>query len=91
MARNESQALAAGVIVSSVLAAIGGCWWPVEITPPWMQHAALLLPAGWAMDGLHKLISYGDEPASVVPHLAALLAATAVVGWVAVRRFRFVE
>ena len=90
VARSESQSLAAGVIASSVLAAVGGCWWPVEITPPWMLHAALLLPTGWAMDGLHKLISYGDTPASVVPHVAALAAATLLVGWLAVRRFRFV-
>ena len=90
VARSESQALAAAVIASSVLAAVGGCWWPVEITPPWMQHAALLLPTGWVMDGLHKLISYGDTAASVVPHVAALSAATVLVGWLAVRRFRFV-
>jgi ABC-type multidrug transport system permease subunit len=89
IARTESQALAAGVILSSVLAAVGGCWWPVEVTPKWMQQAALLLPTGWAMDGLHKLISYGDSPASVALHLAGLAAATMVVGCVAVRRFRF--
>jgi ABC-type multidrug transport system permease subunit len=89
IARTESQALAAGVILSSVLAAVGGCWWPVEVTPKWMQQAALLLPTGWAMDGLHKLISYGDSPASVALHLAGLAAATIVVGCVAVRRFRF--
>src|SRR5207302_1495237 len=89
LARTESQALAAGVIVSSILAALGGCWWPVEITPFWMQHSALLLPTGWAMDGLHKLISYGDPPSSVAPHLAAFIFATAAVGFLAVRRFRF--
>jgi ABC-type multidrug transport system permease subunit len=89
VARTESQALAAGVILTNLLAAIGGCWWPVEITPKWMQQAALLLPTGWAMDGLHKLISYGDSPASVVPHLLALAGATAVAGYVAVKRFRF--
>ena len=88
LARTESQALAAGVIAANLLAAMGGCWWPIEVTPPWMQHAALLLPTGWAMDGLHKLISYGAAPASVVPHVSALLAAAFVAGWVAVRRFR---
>jgi ABC-type multidrug transport system permease subunit len=90
VARTETQALAAGVILSSVLAALGGCWWPIEITPKWMQHVALLLPTGWAMDGLHRLISYGDSPASIVLHLAALVAATMVLGCVAVKRFRFV-
>ena len=88
IARNESQALAAGVITAHLLAAMGGCWWPVEVTPVWMQHAALLLPTGWAMDGLHKLISYGAAPASVVPHVAALCSASLLAGWVAIRRFR---
>jgi hypothetical protein len=46
------------------------------------------LPTGWAMDGLHKLISYGAAPASVAPHVAALAGAALVTGWAAVRRFR---
>jgi len=90
IARTESQALAAGVIVSCLLAALGGCWWPIEVTPEWMQRAALFVPSGWAMDGLHKLISYGDSPAAILPHLAALVAATMVVGYIAVRRFRLI-
>jgi ABC-type multidrug transport system permease subunit len=88
IARNESQGLAAGVITANVLAGMGGCWWPVEVSPSWMQHAALPLPTGWAMDGLHKLLSYGAAPASIVPHVVALLSASLLAGWVAVRRFR---
>jgi ABC-2 type transport system permease protein len=88
LARNESQGLAAGVITANLLAAMGGCWWPIEVTPVWMQHAALLLPTGWAMDGLHKLISYGAAPAGIVPHVVALMGASLLAGWVAVRRFR---
>jgi ABC-type Na+ efflux pump permease subunit len=87
-ARSESQCLAASIIATNLMAAIGGCWWPVEVTPRWMQQAAILLPTGWAMDGLHKLISYGASPVSVVPHLAALAVASLAVGWLAVRRFR---
>jgi len=90
IARDESQALAAGVIASCVLAAIGGCWWPVEVTPPWMQQAALLLPTGWTMNGLHKLISYGEGPASVAPHVVALMGAALLASYVAVKRFRFI-
>jgi len=48
-------------------------------------------PTGWAMDGLHRLISYGDGPASVIPHVAALAIASVAVSWVAVRRLRFVD
>ena len=89
LTRNESQSLAAGVIAANVLAALGGCWWPVEVTPSWMQHFALLLPTGWAMDGLHKLLSYGAAPPRILPHVAALLISSLLAGWIAARRFRF--
>ncbi len=88
LARNESQALAAGIITANLLAAMGGCWWPVEVTPAWMQHAAMLLPTGWAMDGLHKLINYDYPPARVLPHVALLLSGALLAGWWAARRFR---
>jgi ABC-type multidrug transport system permease subunit len=89
LVRTESHALAIGIISANLLAALGGCWWPIEITPPWMQQLALLLPTGWAMNGLHKLLSYGDPPASILPHLAAFLVTGALAGWLAARRFRF--
>ncbi len=87
--RTEGQVVGLGVILSNILAAIGGCWWPVEITPPWAQKAALTLPTGWVMGALHKLVSFGDPPVSVLPHLAALVALMTALGWVLARRFRF--
>jgi ABC-type multidrug transport system permease subunit len=89
LARSEGQALAIGVIAANLLGALGGCWWPIEITPPWMQGLALALPTGWAMDAMHKLVSFGDPPAAVLPHIGVLLLASLAVGWLAVRTFRF--
>ena len=86
---SEGQAVAVGVLSSNLLAALGGCWWPIEITPAWMQSLGRFLPTGWAMDAMHKLISFRAGAASVLPHVAALFAATLVVGWLAARRFRF--
>jgi ABC-2 type transport system permease protein len=71
------------------LAALGGCWWPIEITPEWMQRMAMLLPTGWAMDALHKLVNFGQPAASVIPHLLIFAVASLVTGWAAVRVFRF--
>ena len=51
---------ALGVFATQILAALGGCWWPIEVTPPWMQKLSLALPTGWAMDALHKLVNFGD-------------------------------
>jgi ABC-type multidrug transport system permease subunit len=89
VARTEGQVVGIGVISSNVLAALGGCWWPIEITPPWAQALQLWLPTGWAMDALHKLISFGAGPASVVPHVAGMALAVAVLVWLSIRAFRF--
>jgi ABC-type multidrug transport system permease subunit len=87
--KTERQAVAIGVISANVLAALGGCWWPIEITPAWMQKLAMFLPTGWAMSALHNLISFGAGPGSVVPHLVGMLAAAGALTAVAVRVFRF--
>ena len=89
VARTEGQAVAIGVIAANVLAALGGCWWPIEITPAWMQSIQLFIPTGWAMDALHKLISFAAGPASVAPHLLGMAAATAVLVALSVKVFRF--
>ncbi len=44
-----------GVLMANGLAALGGCWWPIEVTPQWMQT---IMPTGWTMDAMHKLISF---------------------------------
>jgi ABC-type multidrug transport system permease subunit len=54
-----------------------------------MRQFSLLLPTGWAMDGLHKLLSYGAAPVSILPHIAALLSLACLAGWISYRRFRF--
>ncbi|MDH3554055.1 MAG: ABC transporter permease, partial [Gammaproteobacteria bacterium] len=58
LARTEGQAAGLGVLVANLLAALGGCWWPIEITPDWVQGLQKLIPTGWTMDALHKLISF---------------------------------
>jgi ABC-2 type transport system permease protein len=89
LARTEGQAAAIGVISANVLAALGGCWWPIEVSPAWMQKLQLALPTGWAMDALHKLISFQAAPAAVVPHLLVMAVSGALVLVVSVRVFRF--
>lgn len=89
VASTESQAAGLGVLLANVLAALGGCWWPIEVTPVWMQFLQKLVPTGWTMDALHNLISFEAGAMSAVPHTLVLLAAAAVVGALAVNRFRY--
>lgn len=87
--RTEAQVIGLGVIASNLLAGLGGCWWPIEVTPVWLQKAALFLPTGLTMDALHKLVNFGAPPAAVIPHLCALAAAALGAGYVVARFFRF--
>ena len=87
--RNEGQVIGLGVLLTNLFAGLGGCWWPIEITPLWAQKAALLLPTGWTMDAMHKLVSFGASPAAVLPQLAASVAGAIVASWILARSFRF--
>ncbi len=89
VARTAGQAVGLGVLTANVLAALGGCWWPIEITPELMQRVQLFLPTGWTMDALHHLISFQSGAASAMPHLLGLLVAALVFGVLAVKRFRY--
>jgi ABC-type multidrug transport system permease subunit len=89
LARSPGQAVALGVLAGNLLAALGGCWWPIEITPPWMQGLARVLPTGVTMDALHRLVSFEAGASSALPHVLALVAMSAVAGWLAARTFRF--
>jgi ABC-2 type transport system permease protein len=87
--KSEGQLVAIGVMVSNILAAVGGCMRPIEITPQWAQKASLILPTCWVMGALHKLVSFGDSPLSVLPHLLALAAASACAAYFISKHFRF--
>jgi ABC-type multidrug transport system permease subunit len=89
LVRTQPQMTGIGVLTSMVMAALGGCWWPIEITPQWMQSLALALPTGWTMDALHKLVNFGYAPASALPHTAALAAAALLCGWGGAKIFRY--
>ncbi|MFL5328478.1 MAG: ABC transporter permease [Gemmataceae bacterium] len=88
--RTQGQVIAIGVIASNIMAALGGCWWPAEITPKWCQTVALALPTGWVMDALHQLVSFGAEPTAVIPHLIALVGSALLAGWWLSKSFRFI-
>ncbi len=89
VAKTEAQAAGLGVLSANLLAALGGCWWPIEVTPEWMQVIQKAIPTGWTMDALHKLISFQAGAMSVIPNVLLLVAGAAVFGVLAARRFRY--
>lgn len=87
MAR-EDRVVGVCVLTSLLMAALGGCWWPLEVAPRTLQVAAQALPTGWALSALHQLISFGNGFAEVRAPLAALVVFGAVTTWLAGRYFR---
>ena len=89
VASTEAQAGGLGVLAANLLAALGGCWWPIEVTPGWMQALQKAIPTGWTMGALHKLISFQAGAMSVIPNVLLLAAAAVVFGVLAARQFRY--
>jgi ABC-type multidrug transport system permease subunit len=88
LVRTQRAAIAIGVLASLVLAPLGGCWWPLFITPKWMQFLARLTPHGWATTGFNKLMVFGADFHAAIPNMLALVGFTLLFGIVAVWRFR---
>lgn len=89
LATSEGQVSAIATISSLLLAALGGCWWPIEITPQWMQKLAHFLPTGWVMEALHQLMYFGGQLQQVMPQVFALVVLAVIALNVAFKKFRF--
>jgi len=87
--RRPEQVTATTLVVALFLGAIGGCWWPLEVVPRWMQIAGHISPAAWAMDGFHAVISFGAGPGAVVLPCAVLLGYALVFLLIGARLLRF--
>lgn len=69
LVRNGEKLVGIAIISALAMSAFSGCWWPVEVTPAWMQNLALFLPSGLALKAFHRLISYGDGFRQVLPYI----------------------
>ena len=88
LVKTQRSASSIAVLTSLVLAPLGGCWWPLFITPKWMQFIAKITPHGWATTGFNKLMVFGADFGAVVPEMLALAGFALVFGIIAIWRFR---
>lgn len=86
--RTMSQAGGLSIMFAMLFAALGGCWWPLEITPPLYQTLVKVLPSTWAMQGLTDIIVYGKGLSDVWLNAVVLLAFAAIYFVIGVRRLR---
>ncbi len=86
--KTVEKANATGVIVGLMLAALGGCWWPLEIVPGFMRMVALALPTGQAMDAIGEMTALGPSAPFPMRSVIVLGAMAVILLPIAARRMR---
>ncbi len=89
LSRNSRRAETLSLALSLTMCALGGLWWPLEITPEAYQTVGHLIPTGWAMDAMHNLMSRGYTLSGVMPQVLVLLGFAVVFSAAAVAAFRY--
>ena len=62
-----------GSVLIVTMAAVGGCWWPIDLEPRWMRSVAHALPTTWAMEAFNDLMIRGRRADAAYVPTAVLL------------------
>jgi ABC-type multidrug transport system permease subunit len=87
--KNPAQASGLSLLLTLTLAPLGGAWWPMEISPRFMQIIGHVSPVAWAMDGFTALTFEGAHLANIWVSLIVLLGITVLAFAIAIPRFRY--
>ncbi len=87
--KTPGQASGVAIMSGMLMALLGGCWYPIELFPPAIQNASLVLPTRWAMDGILDLALRGQGLQAILPHIGVLMGFALVFFAIGVARFRY--
>jgi ABC-2 type transport system permease protein len=87
--KTEAQAGGLSMMLGMVMALLGGCWYPIELFPTFVQTAAKVLPTTWAMQGMLDIVMRGEGLAGVLLPAAVLVGFAVVFFVIGVWRFRY--
>ncbi len=73
LVKTPGQAGSATTGLAMFLAAIGGAWWPLEITPPLYQQVVQVFPTTWAMRAYTRILAQGAGVQALWLELSVLL------------------
>lgn len=89
ISKGEEQVIMWTLIAMFVFAALGGCWFPLEIVGETFASVGRLLPSGWAMTGLQNIVLRGLGLSSVWLATAAIMGYAILFFGLAVYWMRF--
>ncbi|MBC8264222.1 MAG: ABC transporter permease, partial [Anaerolineales bacterium] len=87
--KSEDQVIMWSLIAMFVFSAMGGAWFPLDITGKTFAAIGHLMPTAWAMDGFQNIVLRGLGLSSVLLPVGILLAYAVAFFGLAVWRFRF--
>jgi ABC-2 type transport system permease protein len=87
--KTPAQASMLGLLLTLTLSPLGGAWWPMDISPRFMQIIGHISPVAWAMDGFTALTYNGATLVNILVPLAVLAGMTVVLFLIAIPRFRY--
>jgi ABC-type multidrug transport system permease subunit len=73
IARAHDSVMPFGVTLSMAIAAIGGCWWPLDFEPGWMRALARFVPTTWTMQSFNDLMIRNQPPSATLWPFAATI------------------
>ena len=79
------------ILSTLLLVMLGGAWVPTFVFPDWLQAATVIVPTRWAIDGLEATTWRGLGIEAAWKPAAAMLAASTLFSWIAMRRFAWDE
>lgn len=90
IARTEEQVIVFALVPMFLLAALGGAWMPLEVTPIGFQRVAYLTPLAWVIDGYKDIVVRGQGIEALGTGVAVLFGYSAVLFAVSYWRFRHI-
>jgi ABC-2 type transport system permease protein len=89
--RTRGQANSTVIGLALALSALGGAWYPLEVTPPLYREIVKVLPSNWAMRAYTDLLVRQAGFQDVLPAVGVLLLFTAVFLTVGILRFKHLD
>jgi ABC-2 type transport system permease protein len=89
VSKDEDQVIMWALIAMFIFAAMGGAWFPLDVTGQTFSTIGHLMPTAWAMDGFQNIVMRGLGLNSALLPAGILLAYAVVFFALAVWRFKF--
>ncbi|THV31469.1 ABC transporter permease [Glycomyces paridis] len=78
-------------LVTMPMAFVSGAFWPLALSPAWVQAISYLSPMRYLNEALQSVVVYGEPPSTVLPQIGFLAAFAAIVALVSWKTFKFDE